>query len=64
MFLVFKASIIFQTTKQQDAAFWILLAILVPSNAAAFHELNGFLPQHFRLNQEVVLEANLPIIHS
>lgn len=61
MFLVFKASIIFQTTKQQDAAFWILKA---NCNAAVFHELSGFLPQHLSLDQEAALEANLPSIHS
>lgn len=64
MFPVFKAYIIFQTTNQHDAAFWILKAISVPSNVAVFHELSRLLPQHFSLDQEVALEANLPIIHS
>lgn len=31
---------------------------------AFFHDLSGFLPQHFSLDQKVALEAYLPIIHS
>lgn len=31
---------------------------------AIFHDLSGFLPQHFSLDQKVALEANLPVIHS